>query len=484
MDITLLQISLPVVGAAFLVALLLNAGFVYNGAKAIWNSGGGLATAWVLMFLATGLWIYREESVTGIGSLDTSALMQIGFVAVAGAILLSMVMRGVNLGLFSMTPTAAFLLYGVVAFISAGVSPAVALTLYKSGLILADALLVVVAISKLRKGGNPRAMIDLTYALSIFFLFCVVLGGILFPEKAVRQVGGVLGYNLNGVIPVLNANDVGFFAAVGAALGLRRMWEPVPLRQRLLWMSLAAMGFAVLFFAQARTSIVALAIVIVVYAIAIKRMRPMAVALVGALAMLGSYYLLTSQSAGFEEVTADYLKRGQSDEMVATMSGREGLWGMGFRMFADSPLLGHGFEAGVKYGGAPYGIAEGLHMHNAHMQVLVNSGILGYGAWITFIAATSLALMRRVTGNFPARDPDARYQIEMFGVLMLILLRTFTGSVLVFHHCSLLLLLAMLVYLKALRPRAPLAEEQPADIPETGPARLLATRKRAVPRAG
>jgi len=436
------------VGGAFLIALLLNIDKVFARARSFWREGGGLSVAWVLMFLATGLWTWRESAVTGIGSLDASAKIQVSLVGVASFLMIMQVLKGADLGLYRMAATGSFLVYGLLAFLSAGVSPAPALTIYKSGLILSDSLLVVIALSLFRVRGRRETMLELTYSMGILFLCGIVAGGILFPDIAVRKIGGILGYNLNGAFPVLNANDVGFFAAIAAAIGLRRLWEPAAIRGRLFWGALSAMGFVVLFFSQARTSLVALVIVLVMYAVAIKRMRLMAVMMLITLSVIGAFYILTSEEVGFENATLDYLKRGQSEEMVESMSGREGLWQKGFAMFSDSPLIGHGFEAGVKYGGKAYGIAEGLHMHNAHMQVLVNSGLLGYVAWMVFILAVALPVFRRVRHNFPAKTPLARYEVEMFGVVLLILLRTMTGSVLVFHHCSLLLLLSMLVYIK------------------------------------
>jgi len=444
----LLNSALLAVWCAFVVAVIINVDKIYAKAKLFLRQGGTLTIAWVFMFLATGLWTMREEAVTGVGSLDVSAEIQITFVGIASFLMILKLASGANLRYYGMLSTASFLTYGLLGFMSAGVSPAPALTIYKSGLILADSLLVVLALSTFCKKGYASLMLEITYSMGTLFLCGIVLGGILFPDLAVRQIGGILGYNLNGVFPVMNANDVGFFAAIAVAIGLRRMWEPGSLRGRLFWSSLTGMGFVVLFFAQARTSIVAVAIVLVIYAIAIKRMRLLAGVMAAGLVSIAAFYLLTKSGLGFEDSTVAYLKRGQTDQMVDSLSGREGLWAEGLAMFKDAPLLGHGFEAGVKYGGIKYGIAEGLHMHNAHMQVLVDSGMVGYIAWVVFVSAVAIPMTIRAKKDFPATISSARFEIEMFCVMLIMLLRTMTGSVLVFHHYSLLLLLSMLIYLK------------------------------------
>jgi len=444
----MLKTSLIIAFVPFMFALLLNIDRVYKKIKYFLRNGGLVSVAWGLMFLATGLWVTRTGAVTGVGSLDPSAVIQISFVTLASCILLFLVIKGEKLQSYGRIQVFSFFMYGMFAVLTIGISAAPALTAYKSGLLLADSLLVVVAISVLQRNGERTTMLELTYAMSILFIIFIAAGGIMYTDLASRKIGGIIGYNLNSIFPILNANDVGYFAAISVALGIRRAWEPGAFRPRLFWMTLAIIGFVVLFFAQARTSIVGLAVVLIVYAFSIKRMRIAAILMVLAISVLGAFYILNNKNVGFEEISLDYLKRGQSDEMVTSMSGRAGLWSQGFDMLADSPLIGHGYEAGVKYGGRRYGIAEGLHMHNAHMQVLVNSGILGYLSWIIFLASVAVIIIKRVSHNFPADTSIARYEVEMFAILMLTLMRTMTGSVLVFHHCSLLLLLGMLVYMK------------------------------------
>lgn len=114
-------------------------------------------------------------------------------------------------------------------------------------------------------------------------------------------------------------------------------------------------------------------------------------------------------------------------------------------MLDDKPILGHGYDAGVRYGAKKYGI-EGTHMHNAHFQILANSGILGYVPWLLMVAVVSWRMARRLMrDHWPATTGEDRFFVEMFAVLLLILLRTITGQVLVTHQWSLMLFLGVVV---------------------------------------
>ena len=146
------------------------------------------------------------------------------------------------------------------------------------------------------------------------------------------------------------------------------------------------------------------------------------------------------------ETTARYAARGQSAGGLQTLQDRARMWfSAGLAMVDDKPILGHGYDAGVRYGGEKYGL-RGTHMHNAHFQVLANSGMLGYMLWLIMVAVVSWRMARRLMrDHWPATTGEDRFFAEMFAVLLLILLRTVTGQVLVTHQWSLLLFLGLVV---------------------------------------
>ncbi len=77
------------------------------------------------------------------------------------------------------------------------------------------------------------------------------------------------------------------------------------------------------------------------------------------------------------------------------------IWGRALEVFADSPLTGVGFggfkDAVYAHGGinlnVPLGY-ESLHCHNTYLEVLTGTGLLGFTAYIGFLLACLLRLLR------------------------------------------------------------------------------------------
>lgn len=78
-----------------------------------------------------------------------------------------------------------------------------------------------------------------------------------------------------------------------------------------------------------------------------------------------------------------FFVRGGSLEQLATLNSRTELWGYAFQAFAERPLYGYGLSASrglfldeIGLGGA----------HNAVVNLLVNSGVIGLFGWIALVA--------------------------------------------------------------------------------------------------
>jgi O-antigen ligase len=248
-------------------------------------------------------------------------------------------------------------------------------------------------------------------------------------------------------MPYLNPNEIGFIAAVTGVVALRRIPDAGTAKLKYLYFASLVTSLVALFFAQARTSTVAFTLMVIVSGIVIRRLRWVSVAAIIATLSLLAYFLVTGRSLGIEDTVLQYLERGVSEENLETMSGRTVLWDIGWTMFLDAPLFGHGFEAGVRFSDESYGL-WGAHMHNAHMQVLVNSGALGYLLWVSMVIAVSVLLIKmRKHLNLTVATEAGRFHFEILLVMGITWIRTVTGSVLVFHQYSLLIFMAMMVYI-------------------------------------
>lgn len=104
-------------------------------------------------------------------------------------------------------------------------------------------------------------------------------------------------------------------------------------------------------------------------------------------------------------------------ESVGNLSGRVDLWKRGWAAFLEQPLLGYGFTTGAS-GLSDSAVKDSRELgrttlHNGYMQALLDSGLLGFMCYITFI---SLALWK-IYHN----DPGRHFPIEFFSLHFLVL---------------------------------------------------------------
>jgi O-antigen ligase len=438
-------VSIPAV--VFLFTALLN---VDHGARSIRRLRSGskwIGLAWVLMLCGPALWSSHERAVVGVGSLDRAAVIQILSVSISGVIALSVLGSRQTYGSSIPLAVGYMLLYVFAAIASSAYSMLPMLCIYKALILFVDALLVLAAIRTVRDSEKARLLVDVGYFILAAFVGGAAIGALADPASAFKSIGGIFGVILQGTMPYMNANELGFISAVTFCVGIRRTFEKSSVRLRLLWASMAVMALIVLVLSQSRTAVIGVSVALSVLGSGDRRFRPMLVMPVLGVAILISHEFIAGHSFRLEDTFLEYMKRGQSDESFETMSGRTTSWRRGWDMFLDSPLVGHGYEVGVRYVGAAFGIGTGSHMHNAHMQVLVNTGILGYLAWAGMVLAVVWPLQRANRIKVPgSRAESRRFNLELVAVATLLLVKTMASSTLVFHSNSLVILMGMMVY--------------------------------------
>ncbi len=406
-----------------------------------------LCIAWTFLFVGLGVFFLRKSNVTGVGAMDASAWYQIACVALGSLIVFVLAVRKNAIIYIAQAPVFFLFIYGLLAVISASYSPTPALTFYKGSLLLIDVLVMCVALVYLRKPFNSTLLLDLTFLLVGFFVAGALLGAVTSPATAFLRSDGALGLMLQGIYPYMNPNELGFLSAIVAIVGYRRIFDAKKLSMRLYWGSLLILGFTTLFLAQARTSLVGVLIGIALVSYGIKKLR--AVAVLVTLVLIGSvgYKIYSDQEVDWKENVQEYAQRGQSEGGFQSLIGRYERWvTAGSAMFDDSPILGHGFDAGVRYGAGEFGLSH-THMHNAHVQIIANSGLAGYIPWLLMVLVVTWRISHHLlTRAWPAATENDRYHIEIAAILLLIVLRTATGQVLVTHQWSLMIFMGIAVF--------------------------------------
>jgi len=121
------------------------------------------------------------------------------------------------------------------------------------------------------------------------------------------------------------------------------------------------------------------------------RRRPDIVVVVGAI--LGIVWMLASSNL------VAFWDRGESEAQLGTLNSRTEVWGQAFQLFDEKPLLGHGFMSARGVFLDTFGLGGA---HNAFVEVLVNSGILGTVWWVALVLLVVAGAVRAVRSG----DPD------------------------------------------------------------------------------
>ena len=134
-----------------------------------------------------------------------------------------------------------------------------------------------------------------------------------------------------------------------------------------------------------------------------------------------------------------YVTRGKVFD--PTLTGRTGTWALGWPLLKESPWLGWGFQADRIY-------LAGQHMHNALLQALVQTGLLGTIAFVAGIVTAWIVLVRLYLA--PRLPGIAPLPIEIPAVLAFVTIASITESTVAFFGSVWLLVAPLLAYTQAL----------------------------------
>lgn len=437
--------------AFFLAGLSIGRGrlFVPDGAPLRWGLWG---MAWFAMFMSTAVFIGRANTIGGV-ALDTTSIIQLAWVGLASVLALVSLLRAQPWFGLSAAPIWLFVLYGFLGMATSMFSPRPLFSMYKAGVVVFDVLLAAgLLVLALRSG--RRHVSDLTLGLVVLAIGGALLGALIWPAYAFQPKPGAFGIMLYGVLPILHPNELGMWAGIVLVVSMARWYVAPDARQKWSWLFIGCASAVVVLLAQSRTSVVAILVSVALAIPYLSKTR--------AHAVIGSSVLLMIAAGGvgilvvflgpdvlFSPVI-NYLERGQAEGGLATMHDRIGAWmNIGWPMFLESPIVGHGFDAGVRFG-TDLGIG---HLHNSYFQILANSGLLGILPWIAAVVIGGLGLVRHAWRQRSSPPLERARALVPVLILLGLLARSWTGSVMVSHAWSTMMFLALMVDLYAFRAR-------------------------------
>lgn len=409
---------------------------------------------WLLVFLSGLVFRIRDVDAAQDSPLDAWAAWRIGLMGLVAVVLVSRLRGGRTdwvAATFRGLPAGMFL-YAVTALLSTIWSVYPGWTLYKSIEYLVDLSLVAAVVTAARTSDVLKSLFDWTWLLLGLLLCSVWLGILVNPAKAAIPGIGLLGIQIQGVIPVVSANGVGDLGATLLLIAGTRLLHRTQHRSFYWLVCLAALPTVI--FAQSRSPATGMLLGLLTALLLERRFKILAiVGLAGALFMT-----LTSA----ESIVQQAFLRGQSPELFYSLSGRVGWWAAGWAFFRDHPLLGLGGYAGARFAVlGSIGVTEASSIHNAWLEILLGVGLIGFLPFLATFIGSWVSLLRppdRSAASAVARE----LRVETIALFVLMSFRSVFSVEFTWHPPLTFFLVLASAELQRRAYRAGMPAQQPA----------------------
>ena len=390
---------------------------------------------WLLLFLSMQAWRKRDISQIKSEPLDTFAAARAIMVAIAGSYLLfRMFMRKTDFLSSWLRGIPGMLMVFVLAVLSSMFwSIYWQWTLYKGCEYAVDVAFLAALLVAIKNVDEFKNLFDWTMLWLGILLFNCWIWAAIDPADALShnlEEGGVatgpIALQLAGVFPTVSCNRVGEYSAIVAAVALARLL-PVKGVQRVIstwyvWVFLGALITMV--FAQTRSATGPFLIAVVLIFWFSGRFKH-GVAIV----LLGTTLMLATGAGG---VFIDYMRRGQTNAEMESLTGRIQWWAMAWKKYTDAPLTGFGAYAAGRFlvmGSFGNNIAT---MHSDWVETLVGCSFWGIFPLVAVLGVAWWYLLRFM---FDAnRTPEERQLcLEAIVVFTIVSFRTVFSTDLTWH---------------------------------------------------
>jgi O-antigen ligase len=305
---------------------------------------------------------------------------------------------------------------------------------YKSCEYAVDLTIVAAILATVRSTESFKSFFDWTWTLMGVALLSAWVGIPLDPKEALEHgySMGALGVRLKGVFPVQGANRIGDLAAIMVVVAMARILAvDKPCKRKSWYIFLGLFGFASLILSQTRTAMAGCFFGICVYMWFSKRVDLRKLLTVGAAGAALLTIVLATTSLG--DLIITYLRRGQTDAQLSTLSSRLYWWETAYELYQTTPLgIGMGAFAAEK---VPKLNAIGLAgetLHSDYMETILGEGFYGLIPLLLALGGTWWFLLKEIRG--PDCPPqDRQLALEAIAVLGVLSVRTVFMDIMILH---------------------------------------------------
>lgn len=285
-----------------------------------------------------------------------------------------------------------------------------------------------------RKEVSQKIILITLYFMVVFLLFSSYFWILIDPSKAFTiTLRGIK--ILRGYLPTMGGDGVSLW---GSIIGI--FFFPFAIRNRK-YLLLFIGGVITMLLGHSRAAVTAfvLSFLLLSWIIGKKKIT------------FASLLLLSLIFMYKNEIVVNYFRRGGTDEELATLSMRTEIWKASIRTLRSNPIFGTGFDVGGKFLIPKELNVEIQGIHNAFLEVLVDTGIIGFTFWILAIVFTWKGLIKvykKCKRNFSKNE--VIFLEGLIGVMLVFSVVIFTLSILCLGDFSTCLFVGIMIYVEIL----------------------------------
>ncbi|QIN84373.1 hypothetical protein GBA63_18300 [Rubrobacter tropicus] len=384
-----------------------------------------LYLVWVLLLGASSVWNLSRDVRFSVEEAGADNYVRLAFLSL-GVLLLLAVGARYRFAFFSDLRTGVlglFSLFATWGLLSTLWSVSSAGTLIKASeycaMLAVFALTVSLIASTVRDPRSQPYAVKKVFDFGWFLIFSLIasvyLGMLVWPEYAIMSGyrEGILGFWIQGALPAIAANSVGHIGAVMGIVAIVRLlfWPG----SKVLYGSLLAVSLVTMVLTQSRSPILALCVAVIVVLVAGRRFG---------LLLLSGGLMGVAFLTRYSHLIYAFMQRNQTDENLASLTGRVDYWRSSIEALGNSPLGGYGANVGGRYV-LQDALGEDVStVHSTWVEVALDTGIVGLLLFSLALAATWFWLIRLYP--YVVRHKLARLLwFESLGVLTILCVRSF-----------------------------------------------------------
>jgi len=432
-----------------------------------------LYLAWACLLAASSVWSITRDVRFSAEEAGADNFVRLAFLALGVLIILFVGARYrfVLLNELVVGALGVFFVFALWGLASTLWSVSAAGTLYKASEYAAMLVLFALAASLIKTSFKDqrerlfaiKSVFDWHWLLVSLLLASVYVGILVWPEYAIlrdyRAESGLFGFSINGVLPGISGNGVGQLGAILATVAFVRMLHRP--RSAVVFAPVLVLSLVTMILTQSRSPVLGFLVAVAVVLVVSRRFGVMALLVgVSGVVMLSSY----------GETAYEFLRRGQSEGDLTSLTGRVDYWGASIQAVSESWINGYGAYAGGRYVlQSALGVGDVSTVHSAYVEVLLDTGVVGLVMLLAALAVTWFMLLRLRVDM--AGDPVGwLLWLESLGVLTLLTVRSFFSvstfiwsfQVLSFGLVLIFVAVARRQVVRRRRASAPLAQPLPA----------------------